>query len=127
MTKQPKINWEEQESPKKKTPKPKATSTSVATDKTGFVGGYFMPLGWDSEEKLLNYYFYVNSSKSIVRLAASKMSKQNLLMLAPLEFWIERFPNSQSFDALVAADFLITVATGRGFFSLDKIRGRGAW
>lgn len=124
------IDWNnDQEQPKKtrKTTAKQAPSATPASDKTGFIQGYFMPIGWDSEERVLQYYFYVSSCKSIIKLAAAKMSKQNLLMLAPLEFWVERFAAGGSFDALAAADFLISLSNAIGFFSLDKVRGRGAW
>lgn len=125
----PKIDWAEPENPKKKqkAKSQQAPSNAAATDKLGFIQGHFMPLGWDSEDKIINYYFYVSSCKSIVRLIASKMSKQNLLMLAPLEFWTDRFTHGQNFDALCASDFLITLSHTIGYFSVDKIRGRGAW
>ena len=125
------IDWgENSDTELKKAPKPKAKqapSAAPSSDKTGFVQGHFMPLGWDSEERVSQYYFYVNSCKSIIRLAASKMSKQNLLMLAPLEFWVERFASGASFDSLSATDFLISMSTIAGFFNIDKIRGRGCW
>jgi hypothetical protein len=113
---------------KKEKPKGvQAPSTFVAADNMGFIGGHFLPAGWDSEERCLNYYFYVNSCKSIIKLSPAKMTRQNLLMLAPLDFWTERFPTATSFDILTATDFLVTACNMVGYFSPDKIRGRGAW
>lgn len=123
------INWDDKpKTTAKKKPKgEKAPYNTPTADAKGFIWGQFMPLGWDSEERVQNYYFFVNSCKSIVRLSASKMTKQNLLMLAPLEMWVTGFPKGESFDHLSAVDLLITLCNMKGYFENDKVRGRGAW
>lgn len=123
------INFDatEKTTPKRKAKAAQAPTGSVGLDKSGYVQGYFMPLGWDTEDKALNYYFFVSSVKSIIKLSASKMSRQNLLQLAPLEFWSDNFIGSQSFNILAAVDFLVMICNAAGYFSPDKIRGRGAW
>lgn len=128
MKKLPPINWEsDQEEPKKsKQRKPKAQAApgnTPTTDQRGFVGGYFKPLGWDSESRFQRFYFYSRLSNAILAFSTSKFTKQHVVQLAPIEFW-----QNECFDkSEFIADYLITMCNAVGYFDLQSIRGRGAW
>jgi hypothetical protein len=55
------IDWEQK--PKQTAKKPKAeraTAAAPETDKKGFIGGYFRPLGWGIEDGQMLYFFVVH-------------------------------------------------------------------
>jgi putative DNA primase/helicase len=90
---------------------------------------FFKPLGFEKIETGVNkYWFFVYSSKTLVGLTASQMSKSNLMMLANLQFWEQQFPSKttgMSNDA--AINWIINVSNEIGVFSEKKVRGRGVW
>lgn len=97
-------------------PKPETPST------------YFQPLGFNKDETgSQRFWFYAFMCKSIISMTPSKMSKANLLQLAPLEWWALSFPKSTGFNTDAAIDFLITISNKKGYFDELKFRGRGAW
>ena len=103
------------------TKKPKAeraTGTPPETDKNKFVGGYFKPLGWGNDDSNMLFYFYIRSTMSIVKFKATALQKQNLLTLAPLDFWLACFPNrdASNFDSNTASDFLINFCNALGYY-----------
>ena len=128
MKKLPSINWEsdQEEPPKKRAKKQKAQpapGNTPTVDQRGFVGGYFKPLGWDSESRFQRFYFYSKLSNAILAFSTSKFTKQHVVQLAPIEFW-----QNESFDkSEYIADYLITMCNAVGYFDLQSIRGRGAW
>lgn len=90
----------------------------------------FYMLGFNmTDDRHQQFYFYATSCKSIIKLTPSKMNKQNLLMLAPLNWWISMCPNADgtSFSHVVATDFLVTHGTEKGYFVEENVRGRGMW
>lgn len=112
--------------------KPTATTqtntNSDASPKPETPSNYFAPLGFNKDESgSLRFWFYAFMAKSIVSMTPSKMSKANLMQLAPLEWWSMAFPKKTGFDTDAAVDFLMTLCRKRGYFSNDKMRGRGAW
>lgn len=124
------IDWEQK--PKQQAKKPKAerpAASAPETDKKGFIGGYFRPLGWGTDDGQMLYYFYIRSTMSIVKFKATALNKNNLLSVAPLEFWLSAFPNrdSSNYDVNTAADYLINFCNHVGFYNTENIRGRGAW
>ena len=105
-------------------PKPEPPKENVA----GYIEGVFCPLGFDKEDSGVQaFYFYSLTCKSLIRLTASKMTKQNLFTIAPMECWERWFPGKRGFDNFAAADWLISLCNKRGYFSTEQIRGRGAW
>lgn len=77
-----------------------------------------------------NYFYLCKGSRQVASLAASSHSKLSLIGLAPLDFWIGRFPkdadgNSASWD--MAVNGIMRACEGQGVFSFDRLRGRGAW
>lgn len=90
----------------------------------------FKFLGFDkSESGVQNFWFYVNSSKTTVKLSAGAMSTANLFTLAPLQWWEIEFPSKgkADFDSNSAVNYLINVSNQHGAFKPRNIRGRGAW
>jgi len=127
MKKLPQISWDdaqEQQQPKKRKQKAQAAPTNTPTkDQRGFVAGYFKPLGWDIESRGQRFYFYSKLSNAILAFSTSKFTKQHVVQLAPLEFWMnECFEKSE-----YISDYLITMCNAVGYFDLQNIRGRGAW
>lgn len=85
--------------------------------------------GYDkSESGHQNFYFYVYLSNQIVRLSPSSMTKSNLLMLAPLDWWEEMFPTkSGGVNTDMAQNYLVQTSITKGIFNPDNARGRGCW
>jgi putative DNA primase/helicase len=110
-------------------PRPKTQYNLVQpSNNKRFIDGYFMPLGFNKmSEGVQNFYFYVNSCKSIISLSAAKMTTNNLLMLAPLDYWVTKYPAKSGFDNKAVADWLIELCNACGYFTEEIIRGRGAW
>jgi hypothetical protein len=111
-------------------PKPSANTNtdSDASAKPDTPSDYFAPLGFSKDESgSLRFWFYAFMAKSMVSMTPSKMSKPNLLQLAPLNWWTMAFPKSSGFQLDAAVDFLQTICRKKGYFSNDRLRGRGAW
>lgn len=89
----------------------------------------FRMLGFDnSENGTLVYYFFSYGAKKVVPLSPSKMTTSNLMMLAHLNWWEEKFPGKGSkFDNLAAQMYLIGNSHEKGIYSPSLVRGRGAW
>ncbi len=103
-------------------PKPtKPTPTHHETE-------YFRLLGYskDSESKLA-YYFYSFGSQTVVRLTPTTMSKSNLKMLAPINYWEDQYPGKNGLNIDSAQNALIQLSHKIGPFRDKYIRGRGAW
>ena len=130
MTKLP-IKWDNNPEdvtppPPKRKRKPKAEAApenSITTDARGFVGGYFKPLGWDTEARAQRFYFYSKTSNAILAFTTGKFTKQHVTALAPLEFWDhEVYAKSENIS-----NILVQLCNKAGYFDLQNIRGRGAW
>lgn len=100
------------------------TETSAGT-----YAQFFVPMGFNLDESRVQaFYFYSRMSNSLIRLTASKFSKQNLLMLAPLSFWEDNFGDGDGrWSNIAAGELLVLLCNSAGFFVEDAIRGRGAW
>ena len=91
---------------------------------------HFRMLGYDKDENSrLVYYFFSFDAKAVIKLSPSSMTKSNLMMLAPLNWWEQYFPGGKSsrVDADAAQQFLIFHSHQVGTFKEKFIRGRGAW
>lgn len=83
----------------------------------------FRVLGHDRE-----YYFYLPTAKGqIVALKMGGHTKNNLLSLAPITWWEDKYPTKKGVSWTAAQNDLMREADEKGPFSLSKIRGRGAW
>jgi putative DNA primase/helicase len=60
-------------------------------------------------------------------MTASGLSKNNLLSLAPVDYWAALYPGRGGFQTDDAANNLMREAYAVGVFDPDDIRGRGAW
>lgn len=91
-------------------------------------GGYFRFLGYEKEINVNLYHFYSYSSKSVISLSPSAMTRPNLLQLAPLRWWEQHYPRPKGgFELDEAQDWLIQQSVKEGVFNSRWIRGRGAW
>ena len=120
--------------PKKDAPNPKpiAPTAHAVSDGDALTSNpYFRVLGFDKTDNGVQaFYFYRKGRYSVViRLTASGMTKNNLLTLAPLNFWESTFPKGKGsgLDVDAAMDYLISEGQRIGHFGMHKIRGRGAW
>lgn len=87
----------------------------------------FRVLGWDESRKAVNYQFRGTAQLGQITVPCSQ---GNLLSLAPLGFWTERFPattEGRGIDLLAASDSLLRQADAAGVFNERSLRGRGAW
>lgn len=89
---------------------------------------HYKILGYSGDE----YYYFPYSKKQIVTLTPSSHNINNLIQLAPLNFWRKEYGlNGTVADSKVAlnvADILINKATNMGIFDHStSVRGCGAW
>jgi putative DNA primase/helicase len=125
---EPKPKKPKQEGPKNP-PLPPATPVQHQPEQRGMNAHYRM-LGYDKDENSrLNYYFFSFDAKAVIKLSPSNMSKANLLMLAPLNYWEMEFPSSgkTKIDLDAAMQHLMFISHQIGTFKDKYIRGRGAW
>jgi putative DNA primase/helicase len=96
-------------------------------------GGYFRMLGYQKDVNVNLYHFYSYTSKSVISLSPSAMTKPNLLQLAPLKWWEGYFTRyvkgqpSGGFELDAAQNWLINASVSARIFNSKWIRGRGAW
>jgi putative DNA primase/helicase len=90
---------------------------------------FFRFMGYEKNESgTQSFIFYVFRSNQLVRLSPSGMTKSNLLLLAPLNWWEMNYPGQKTkFDTDAAANHLIEESIQSGIFNPDMTRGRGAW
>jgi putative DNA primase/helicase len=76
------------------------------------------------------FYYLSHGSRQIVSLNARQHAKNDLLQLAPLDYWMRNYPgkdNDGQVSWLFAANSLIQRSMMRGIFDPGMVRGRGAW
>jgi putative DNA primase/helicase len=87
----------------------------------------FRILGWDR----LTAHYLPHNSEQIIALTASQHTKNNLIALAPLDYWQRSFPSSKKADDAVdwgmVNNALIQSSQRFGIYDPDLVRGRGAW
>jgi putative DNA primase/helicase len=86
----------------------------------------FTFLGFKKDGEYLKYCFYSGLSKTVISLSNSSITKQNILSLAPLNWWEDIFGSGKKFMDQVS-EYLINGSINAGIFSESRIRGRGAW
>lgn len=100
-------------------------------DPNGYVdkgNAHFKKLGACKEGNGMVYYFYAFATRTVIGLSPSAMSRNNLMQLAPLNWWRNEFEDDRaSFAVDEAADWLIHTCAMIGTFSEKRLRGRGAW
>ena len=104
-------------------PKPKKPVYQVAQNP------HFKILGYDKDENSkLVYYFFSFDAKSVIKLSPSSMNKSNLMMIAPLNWWEDKYGGAKTkIDIDAAQQFLIGSSHKVGPFRDKLIRGRGVW
>ena len=90
-------------------------------------GRPFKTLGYSKSIDGVAYWFYSVESRLVHCFTASSLSKNNLLSLAPAEYWAQLYPSRSGFASDAAADNLMREAYAVGIFDAENIRGRGAW
>ena len=71
--------------------------------------------------------YFLDRGERLQALRMGSLTKTQLQLLAPLEWWISHFRGAKArLDVDEAVDFVIEAATGKEF-SLGDLRGRGAW
>lgn len=112
----------------KSTPAP---PSATKTKPGGYKGDeWFKILGVAKENNGMMYHFYAYTTKTVIGLTPGSMTKNNLMQLAPFEWWCENFTSqsaNQPFSLDKATDHLIDQSSRYGVFSDKWLRGRGAW
>ena len=91
---------------------------------------YFRFLGYDKDDSgKLVYFFFAFQANMVVKLAPTSMTKANLFILAPVNFWEMNFASQgkEKFNGDMVIQFLIDHSHEVGVFKESLIRGRGAW
>jgi putative DNA primase/helicase len=84
----------------------------------------FLCLGYNKG----SYYYLPRETQQVVELSAGAHTKNNLLSLADLSFWASNFDTGKrgAFDVDAAMNAMMR-ACAKGIFSMELLRGRGAW
>ena len=92
---------------------------------------FFQFLGYEKRDDSIVFCFYVKASRTVHKYSGSKLSRlANLINLAPINFWEERFSTdgrNPKIKPELAMNWLVQASYNFGFFSNEKLRGRGAW
>lgn len=74
-------------------------------------------------------FFYLPKSVSqIIELSAAAHFERNLLVLADIDYWQDRFSNGKKgVDWAAAANFMIRMSQRAGVYRPENVRGTGAW
>lgn len=92
--------------------------------------GYFSFLGYEKTEDSVLHCFYVKETQTVQKFSGAHLNRiASLIGLAPLDFWESMFTHGRSNKVRteMALNWLVRSSQSRGFFSSDKLRGRGAW
>lgn len=109
-------------------PNPAPSAASDGDDDGISSNPYFRILGFDKTDgNGQAFYFFQKTSNTLLRLTPSAMTKNNLMTLAPLQWWERSYPakNGMSLDA--AVNGLVQLGQEKGYFRPKFVRGRGAW
>lgn len=85
----------------------------------------FLCLGYNKG----SYYYLPRETQQVVELSAGAHTKNNLLSLADLSFWASNFDTGKrgAFDVDAATNAMMRACAKKGIFSMELLRGRGAW
>tara|TARA_R110000850_G_scaffold99474_5_gene206065 strand:- start:830 stop:3556 length:2727 start_codon:yes stop_codon:yes gene_type:complete len=73
-------------------------------------------------------YYLPTSTQQIIALEPSQHTKNNLLSLAPMDFWISGSMDIATKSGLdTAVNMLLQLSSQKGLFNAERLRGRGAW
>lgn len=73
------------------------------------------------------HYYIPRSSSQTLELSTSAHTKLNLIELAGLEFWVDKFTINEKIDWERAHEWMMAESHKRGVFDPEIVRGRGAW
>lgn len=104
---------------------PSAPPQIIETQLTN--NGHFRFLGFDKSDDKMVYVFFVYGSNQVVKYSASSLTKNNLIALAPINWWESEFPSKKSMDIDAAVNWIIQTSHYTGVYEPDRIRGLGAW
>lgn len=108
-------------------PKPPRPSNRVKRDD---YSEFFVFLGFTKEGESVKYAFYVKETRTVHQYGLSRLSKTaTLIGLAPLSFWEDNFTTGKQrrINTDMVVNWIARTAHTVGFFSPDRMRGRGAW
>ena len=89
-----------------------------------------IPLGYLADGR---FVFYDQKRHIIISETSNRLTQLATLMnLAPVAFWLDRFPNFQDgqivgVNSYLAADTLMQLCRGAGGFDTSRVRGRGVY
>lgn len=87
----------------------------------------FRLLGYTKDGDNTRHHFFSKLSQTVISLGPSNMSINNLMQLAPLQYWEMHFQGRKGFSINSAVNWITANSTRVGYFSDSNIRGRGAW
>ena len=89
-----------------------------------FQGAPFRVLGYNRD----TFYYYPYGAGQIIELPARSHKKENLIRLAPLQWWEREFPAKNGCDWSAATNAMFRAADAKGIFNPSSCRrGRGIW
>ena len=83
----------------------------------------FLPLGYRENQ----LFFLEYRSKQVFAYTAAALTDNNLMTLAPLDYWETNYPSKEGFNRKHAVNALVAYCYNAGVYDPRRIRGRGAW
>lgn len=86
----------------------------------------YRALGYDKGR----FYYLAGRASQVIDLASSSHTKLNLMSVAPLHYWLQRYPSSKDGNEAMwdmAANALMRQCEDVGVYDSAHVRGRGAW
>jgi putative DNA primase/helicase len=120
---------QEQDEPEKAPPPPPPPVLPPVDDTDEDEAQPFRVLGYSKDGDGTKYHFFGYQSGTVISMSPGGISKNNLLQLAPLNYWEHAGMgngNGKLKNELIA-NMLIEKCIRKGIFSDKNIRGRGAW
>lgn len=74
-----------------------------------------------------DFYYTSSSNQELVALSRAAHTQNSFLSIMPLHYWESRFPGLRGPDWQLATSVLMEQCLRKGIFSVDKVRGAGAW
>lgn len=87
----------------------------------------FRFLGFTKDGENIKHHFFSNAAQTVLSFNPSGMTINNLMQLAPLNYWENNFQGSKGLSVTAAVNWLVNTSVSHGHFSEKYIRGRGAW
>jgi putative DNA primase/helicase len=87
----------------------------------------FQYLGYNSASGAISYFYLPIGTKRVTSLSPMGHNKQNMMSLAPIEYFEQRYPSRTGANWTEATNVCMRQCEKVGLYDPLRVRGRGAW